>query len=172
MPRLGIDDGPEFSKALWQLGSTASRDSTLPPTPLTMTTSPAGPTSASPLGGADLTSIVPQVAGASSGSTAGAAPLPTAELQPSTDSDGLEPGTETSTINPYLLQVLSRPGRGRGVFASRDLAAGTLIEDAPVLVITQKEWDEGRMNDSILGEYGFCWSNGGMAIGLGMGECV
>jgi tRNA-specific adenosine deaminase 3 len=46
----------------------------------------------------------------------------------------------------------------------------TLLEESPVLLLSKEEWDSGKMNDSILGSYGFCWSNGGMAIGLGMGE--
>lgn len=74
------------------------------------------------------------------------------------------------TINPQHLEVRQVPGRGRGVFATKDLGAGTKLEDAPVLVITKEQWDEGRMNDTILGEYGFCWANGGMALGLGIGE--
>lgn len=56
------------------------------------------------------------------------------------------------------------------MFANKDLRAGTKLEDAPVLVITKEQWEDGNMNDSILGEYGFCWSNGGMALGLGIGE--
>jgi tRNA-specific adenosine deaminase 3 len=56
------------------------------------------------------------------------------------------------------------------VFATRPIRAGTVLEEAPVLVLTQDEWENGRMNDSVLGEYGFCWSAGGMALGLGIGE--
>lgn len=81
-----------------------------------------------------------------------------------------EDAIETASINPARLHVLSRPGRGRGVFASQDLPAGELIEDAPVLLLTKEQWEDGKMDDTILGEYGFCWSNGGMAIALGMGE--
>lgn len=78
--------------------------------------------------------------------------------------------TPYETINPQHLEVRQVPGRGRGVFANKDLRAGTKLEDAPVLVITKEQWEDGNMNDSILGEYGFCWSNGGMALGLGIGE--
>lgn len=74
------------------------------------------------------------------------------------------------TINPLGLKVLQREGRGRGVFASSAIPAGTVLEDAPVLVLTKAQWDGGRMDDTVLGEYGFCWSNGGMALGLGIGE--
>nr|XP_018999781.1 uncharacterized protein I203_07667 [Kwoniella mangroviensis CBS 8507]OCF63242.1 hypothetical protein I203_07667 [Kwoniella mangroviensis CBS 8507] len=71
-------------------------------------------------------------------------------------------------INPLNLHLVSHPSRGRGVFAPTIIPAGTLIEESPVLVITQREWEEGKMNDSVLGSYGFCWRDGGMGIGLGL----
>nr|XP_018267059.1 uncharacterized protein I303_01042 [Kwoniella dejecticola CBS 10117]OBR89217.1 hypothetical protein I303_01042 [Kwoniella dejecticola CBS 10117] len=71
-------------------------------------------------------------------------------------------------MNPLNLHLISHPQRGRGVFAPSSIPAGTIIEESPVLVITQKEWDEGHMNDTILGSYGFCWKDGGMGIGLGL----
>ena len=77
--------------------------------------------------------------------------------------------SDNHTINPYGLYLLKDPQRGRGVFAKTLIPAGTVIEESPVLVLTKSEWEDGKMNDSILGEYGFCWSNGGMAIGLGLG---
>lgn len=114
------------------------------------------------------------------GATSGSAPAsstydPTATTNgPSTSSDvgASFPSDPESpgTINPLRLHVVERPGRGRGVFASRHIPAGTLLEDAPVLVLTKEQWEEGRMDDTILGEYGFCWSGGGMALGLGIGE--
>jgi tRNA-specific adenosine deaminase 3 len=72
-------------------------------------------------------------------------------------------------VNPLGLHLLSRPGRGRGVFTSRDLPAGVTIEESPVLVLKRDEWELGKMNDTILGEYGFCWPDGGMGIALGLG---
>jgi hypothetical protein len=77
--------------------------------------------------------------------------------------------TEPHPMNPLALFLLSRPGRGRGVFAPCDIPAGTLIEESPVLLLSKQEWEMGRLDDTILGEYGFCWSNGGMGIGLGLG---
>jgi tRNA-specific adenosine deaminase 3 len=74
-------------------------------------------------------------------------------------------------LNPFNLHLRPDPVRGKGVFGSFDLPAGLLLEESPVLVVTKEEWEDGRMNDTILGEYGFCWANGGMAIGLGIGEC-
>mgnify|MGYP002718820992 CR=1 FL=1 len=76
---------------------------------------------------------------------------------------------EVHAINPLGLHLISHPQRGRGVFSNRHIPAGTVIEVAPVLVLSKAEWEEGKMNDSILGEYGFCWTGGGMAIGLGLG---
>ncbi|GMK57869.1 hypothetical protein CspeluHIS016_0407030 [Cutaneotrichosporon spelunceum] len=74
----------------------------------------------------------------------------------------------TGTINPLALSVEERPGRGRGVFASAPIRAGTVLEVAPVLVLTKEQWEGGRMDDTVLGEYGFCWARGGMALGLGI----
>nr|XP_019014852.1 uncharacterized protein I206_00939 [Kwoniella pini CBS 10737]OCF53633.1 hypothetical protein I206_00939 [Kwoniella pini CBS 10737] len=71
-------------------------------------------------------------------------------------------------INPLKLHLVSHPLRGRGVFTPFTIPAGTIIEESPVLVISQKEWEEGNMNESILGSYGFCWKDGGMGIGLGL----
>nr|XP_019049082.1 hypothetical protein I302_02863 [Kwoniella bestiolae CBS 10118]OCF28012.1 hypothetical protein I302_02863 [Kwoniella bestiolae CBS 10118] len=80
----------------------------------------------------------------------------------------IPPAPLTHPINPLNLHLTSHPSRGRGVFAPGPIPAGTLIEESPVLVITQREWEEGKMNDSILGSYGFCWRDGGMGIGLGL----
>ncbi|WWC99544.1 hypothetical protein V866_006448 [Kwoniella sp. B9012] len=76
--------------------------------------------------------------------------------------------SEPHPINPLNLHLISHPSRGRGVFAPTIIPAGTLIEESPVLVITQREWEEGKMNNSILGSYGFCWRDSGMGIGLGL----
>lgn len=73
-------------------------------------------------------------------------------------------------LNPLGLHLLTHPTRGRGVFTPHALPAGTLIEESPVLLLTKQQWDEGNMDGTVLGEYGFCWSNGGMGIGLGIGE--
>lgn len=75
-------------------------------------------------------------------------------------------------INPLNLYLTNDPERGRGLFAPRAIPAGTLVEETPVLLLSKGEWEEGKMNDTILGEYGFCWSNGGMAIALGQGKFI
>jgi len=77
---------------------------------------------------------------------------------------------EIEMINPYQLYLKTDPEKGKGVYTPKDIAGGCVIEKSSVLVITKEQWDEGKMNDSILGEYGFCWRAGGMGIGLGLGE--
>ena len=72
-------------------------------------------------------------------------------------------------LNPYNLHLRPDPIRGNGVFSSFEIPAGVLLEESPALVMTKEEWEDGRINDTILGEYGFCWANGGIAIGLGIG---
>ena len=46
-------------------------------------------------------------------------------------------------------------GRGRCVFARRRIAAGELIERAPVIVVPKKQWS--RLQKTILEEYAFDW---------------
>ncbi|KAK4688841.1 phosphoribosyl 1,2-cyclic phosphate phosphodiesterase, partial [Tremellales sp. Uapishka_1] len=74
----------------------------------------------------------------------------------------------TQAMNPLGLHLISHPSRGNGVFTATAIPANTLIEESPVLVLSKEEWDRGDMNDTILGSYGFCWRNGGMALGLGL----
>ena len=73
-------------------------------------------------------------------------------------------------INELGLEIREVEGRGKGVFARELIPAGTALEESPVLLLSREQWEEGKLNDTILGEYGFCWANGGMAIGLGLGE--
>jgi tRNA-specific adenosine deaminase 3 len=67
------------------------------------------------------------------------------------------------------LHLRNHAERGRGVFATYAIPAGTLLEESPVLLLTKEEWEGKKLNETIFDEYGFCWSNGGMAIGLGLG---
>ncbi|KAJ9113963.1 hypothetical protein QFC19_000159 [Naganishia cerealis] len=72
-------------------------------------------------------------------------------------------------LNPLQLEIRTTPTAGRGVFATEDIpAAGTVVEESPVLVLTKKEWDDGLLNDGVLGGYGFNWTAGGMGVGLGI----
>jgi SET domain-containing protein len=53
------------------------------------------------------------------------------------------------------VEVRSSPGRGRGVFATRFLAAGAMIELVPVIVIP--EADRNLINPTILSHYYYRW---------------
>lgn len=85
----------------------------------------------------------------------------------------LDPNTNDTPnliLNPIRLLIRETPSSGRGVFAPHDISAGTILEEAPVLILTKQEWEEGNLNEGVLGGYGFNWGNGGMGIGLGIGE--
>jgi tRNA-specific adenosine deaminase 3 len=77
-----------------------------------------------------------------------------------------------SMINPQATHLKQHPERGNGVFATHHIAPGSIIEESPVLIITKEQWEQGKMDDCILGEYGFCWRGGGMGIGLGSGKIL
>lgn len=77
--------------------------------------------------------------------------------------------TTQRAVNPLQLHLRHIPGRGNGVFTSASIPAGSLIEESPVLLMTAEQWEKGKMQETVLGEYGFCWSGGGQAIGLGLG---
>lgn len=72
-------------------------------------------------------------------------------------------------LNPLRLIVRETENAGRGVFAPADIPAGSVLEEAPVLVLTKEEWETGKLNDGVLGGYAFNWSGGGMAVALGIG---
>lgn len=53
------------------------------------------------------------------------------------------------------LTIVSSPGRGRGVFTTEDLAAGTLVEVAPVIVMSKG--DRAWLDKTLLHDYIFEW---------------
>ena len=66
----------------------------------------------------------------------------------------------------YIRQVA---GRGRGVFCGGDIAAGTLIEVCPVIVLPKGDLE--RVHGSRLHDYYFLWEGDGeTAIALGFGS--
>jgi len=67
-----------------------------------------------------------------------------------------------------LIEVKRVAGKGRGVFAIVDIARGTVIERAPVLVLPVDEIcrPSGRTR---LEEYCFHWGRGTVALPLGYG---
>ena len=63
-----------------------------------------------------------------------------------------------------MIRVERIEGKGRGIVATRDIAAGELIETAPVLVIPNCEWE--MIDVSFLFGYIYLW---GDEVGVGMG---
>jgi SET domain-containing protein len=69
------------------------------------------------------------------------------------------------------LEILNDPLKGRGVFASAPIAAGTVIEEAPVVIVPPTAC---RLHDqTILHDYYFQWDDapggeGSGAIALGL----
>jgi SET domain-containing protein len=66
-----------------------------------------------------------------------------------------------------MLYIAQSPGRGRGVFARQPIPAGTLIEQAPVIVVPTGQWE--RADKTILFDYFFAWGEHS-AIALGYGS--
>jgi len=53
------------------------------------------------------------------------------------------------------IRIAAIPGQGRGVLSRRKISKGELIERAPVIIITDKEWP--HVANSILSDYAFDW---------------
>ena len=63
------------------------------------------------------------------------------------------------------LEVRKITGKGRGVFAGEDIAAGSVIEKAPVLVVPTDTIDTSPLMD-----YVYCWTEKTVALALGFGS--
>ena len=81
------------------------------------------------------------------------------------------PGQSLRPIASDCLEIRSDPARGRGLFARAPIAAGALIETAPVIVVPASE--RALLDQTILHDYYFCWgdgpdraSRGAVALGL------
>ena len=67
------------------------------------------------------------------------------------------------------LYVAETEGRGRGVFAAEPIAAGSVVEVCPVIVLPPE--DRARVHASRLHDYYFVWEpEGATAIALGLGS--
>ncbi|KAJ6512192.1 cytidine deaminase-like protein [Mycena vitilis] len=66
-------------------------------------------------------------------------------------------------------KVKNSDGKGRGVFAAREIPSRTVVESSPVLLLGKEEYEtHGRF--TILDHYTFKWKNGAMALALGLGS--
>ena len=57
-------------------------------------------------------------------------------------------------------------GKGRGVFACRKFSQGEVIEQAPVLVLREDEYE--LLNHTVLRDYYYAWGDDACAIPLGL----
>ncbi len=65
-----------------------------------------------------------------------------------------------------MIRIGDSPGKGRGIFASEPIAAHSLIERAPVIVIPAGQWEV--MHKTILFDYYFAWGDhSALALGYG-----
>ncbi|KAM0749917.1 hypothetical protein T439DRAFT_42353 [Meredithblackwellia eburnea MCA 4105] len=86
----------------------------------------------------------------------------------------------TPILHQSPIQILSSPSKGRGVYSTTTLPAGTLIDISPVLLLSDSEYygvgsQPGQGNGvegSVLRGYVFTWKGreGGMALALGVGS--
>jgi SET domain-containing protein len=57
-------------------------------------------------------------------------------------------------ISPFLT-IGTSPKRGRGIFATKNIKKGTVIEISPVIVLTEKE--RKTIEETLLFHYVFEW---------------
>jgi SET domain-containing protein len=67
------------------------------------------------------------------------------------------------------VEVKRARGKGRGVFARRPIRKGEVIERVPVLVLEERDYEEG-MDGTLLAGYVFAWGEGRIALALGYGS--
>ena len=62
------------------------------------------------------------------------------------------------------------PGRGRGVFALRDIPKGTTVDISAVLLFSAAEYEAHPGQRSVLDNYTYRWDRGRYALALGLGS--
>jgi len=67
------------------------------------------------------------------------------------------------------IQVKRSVGKGRGVFARRDIPKGEIIETVPVLLIPAEAVVDG-IDNKWLGKYYYWWDKKTLAVSLGYGS--
>lgn len=68
-----------------------------------------------------------------------------------------------------LIELRNVPGKGRGVFATQDIAEGDEIERVPVLVMPANDALHDDISD-LLSHYVFEWEEGTVGLALGFGS--
>jgi hypothetical protein len=64
------------------------------------------------------------------------------------------------------LEIRDDPAKGRGIFAAAPIAAGTLIDAAPVIIVSASECK--LLDQTILHDYYFRWDGDDGAVALGL----
>lgn len=77
--------------------------------------------------------------------------------------------TKTSTADRLAPSWQVKPSsvHGRGVFATRSIAADEVVHVAPVLLFSDEEYE--HLAETLLVDYVFEWHQGGVALALGVG---
>lgn len=75
------------------------------------------------------------------------------------------------TVGPAIqrIRVGQSYGKGRGVFALCEFAAGDLIEAAPVIMFPRDDWWTSECN-TVLNRYSFHWNDACACLVLGCGS--
>ena len=68
-----------------------------------------------------------------------------------------------------MIVVGASPGKGRGVFASRRIQAGDIIEEAPVVVLPGAEIE--HLDRTVLQDYYFLWGDDEKDAAILLGLC-
>lgn len=68
-----------------------------------------------------------------------------------------------------MISIGPAAGKGRGVFAERHIAAGTLIEEGPVVVVPRDQIS--LLSCTILAEYCFRWGEDESEVAVFLGTC-
>ncbi|KAG9033799.1 hypothetical protein FRB95_014220 [Tulasnella sp. JGI-2019a] len=79
--------------------------------------------------------------------------------------------TEMSHVNPLGLIIRVTQEKGRGVYATHPISAGTVIDIAPVLLFGPEEY-ESHAKHTVIDDYAFVWGDGRMALALGLGSIL
>ncbi|MDP4011489.1 MAG: SET domain-containing protein [Candidatus Roizmanbacteria bacterium] len=67
-----------------------------------------------------------------------------------------------------VIQVSTIPNAGRGIFTSKPIKAGEIIEICPVIILPQKDYP--LIKQTLLRNYYFMWGTNTVAICLGYGS--
>ena len=68
-----------------------------------------------------------------------------------------------------MIRVGDSVGKGRGVFATRNIASGETIEEAPVVIVPEEQ--VAHLDATVLGDYYFLWGEDEKQAAVLLGMC-